>query len=149
MAQRDLPELSRFELQCLRMLWERGEATVRAIHEGLEDPPTYSTVRKIFERLEDKGAVERAGKEGRAVVYRSRVSRPAMVRKEVEQFLDTLFDGAAAPLLSHLARTRAVDLDDLREMERELAGEDDGAAEEGDDAPGAGGGRGAAGEGER
>ncbi|MFW6198881.1 MAG: BlaI/MecI/CopY family transcriptional regulator [Acidobacteriota bacterium] len=133
MARRDLPELSRFELQCLRMLWERGEATVRRIHGAMEDPPTYSTVRKIFERLEDKGAIERVGKEGRAVVYRSRVSRPAMVRKEVEQFLDTLFDGAAAPLLSHLARTRAVDLDDLREMERQLAEEErDGGAADAD-----------------
>ena len=32
-----------------------------------------------------------------------------------------VFDGAGAPLLSHLADMRAVDLKDLRELERELA----------------------------
>lgn len=136
-----LPDLSRFELQCLRMLWDRGEASAKEIHEAIAEPPSYSTIRKIFERLEEKGAVERAGKEGRAVVYRAAVGRRAMVRKEVSQFLETLFDGAAAPLLSHLARTRAVDLEDLREIERILAEKPDGAddsaagAEAGEESP--------------
>ena len=121
MARRDLPDLSRFELQCLRLLWGRGEASAKDIHAAIVDPPSYSTVRKIFERLEEKGAVERTGKDGRAFLYRPRVSRRAMMRKEIERFLDSLFDGAAAPLLSHLARMQAVDLDDLRELERELA----------------------------
>ena len=72
-----LPDLSRFELQCLRLLWDHGQASVREIHERLDEPPSYSTIRKIFERLEQKGAIERVGKSGRAVVYRSCVSRPA------------------------------------------------------------------------
>lgn len=121
MARRDLPDLSRFELQCLRLLWDRGEASAKDVHAAIADPPSYSTVRKIFERLEEKGAVERVGKDGRAFLYRPRVSRRAMIRKEVARFLDSVFDGAAAPLLSHLARMQAVDLDDLRELERELA----------------------------
>ena len=123
MGRNRLPDLSRFELQCLRMLWDRGAASARQIHDALVDPPSYSTIRKIFERLEDKHAVERVGKDGRAFVYRPAVGRREMVRKEVGQFLDTLFDGAAAPLVSHLARERALDLDDLREIERVL-GED-------------------------
>ena len=32
-----LPSLSRFELQCLRKLWNRKEGTVRDIHRELED----------------------------------------------------------------------------------------------------------------
>ena len=116
-----LPDLSRFELQCLRLLWDHGQASVREIHERLDEPPSYSTIRKIFERLEQKGAIERVGKSGRAVVYRSCVSRPAMIRKEVGRLLESLFDGAGAPLLSHLADMEAVDLDDLRALERALA----------------------------
>lgn len=117
----NLPNLSRFELQCLKLLWDRDQASARQIHAALPDPPSYSTVRKIFERLEQKGAIWRAGKDGRAVLYRSRVSRAGMVRKEIGRLLDSLFDGAGAPLLSHLADMRAVDLKDLRELERELA----------------------------
>jgi len=118
-----LPDLSRFELQCLRLLWNEDEATVRQVHERLEDPPTYSTVRKIFERLEDKGAVSRVRRDGNAWVYRSTVKPAAMIRKEIRRFLDSLFDGAAAPLMAHLAEMDAVSLEDLRAIER-LAGEE-------------------------
>lgn len=122
---RSLPDLSRFELQCLRLLWEEGEATMRRIHSKLDDPPTYSTVRKIFERLEEKGAVERVGRDGKAWVYRSTVKPAAMIRKEVRQFLDSVFDGAAAPLVRHLAEMDAVSLEDLRRIEEFL--DDEGA----------------------
>lgn len=114
----DLPELSRFELQCLRLLWKEDEATVRQVHDRLEDPPTYSTVRKIFERLEDKGAVVRVRRDGNAWVYRSTVKPAAMIRKEIRRFLDSLFDGAAPPLMAHLAEMKEVSLEDLRAIER-------------------------------
>lgn len=120
-----LPNLSRFELQCLRKLWNRREATVREIHRDLVDPPSYSTVRKIVERLEEKGAIERVRKDGKAWVYRSAVSPSAMLRKEIRRFLDTAFDGAAAPLIAQLARMDEVSVEDLREIEKALAEKDD------------------------
>ena len=44
----------------------------------------------------------------------------AMVRKEVRRFLDMLFDGSAAPLVSQLAEMDELSLEDLRAVEREL-----------------------------
>lgn len=116
-----LPSLSRFELQCLRKLWNRREATVREILGDLTDPPSYSTVRKIVERLEEKGAVERVRKEGKAWVYRSSVSPSAMLRKEIRRFLDIAFDGAAAPLVAQLARMEELTIEDLKDLEETLA----------------------------
>jgi len=120
-----LPSLSRFELQCLRKLWNRREATVREILEDLDDPPSYSTVRTIVERLEEKGAVSRVRKDGKAWVYRSAVSPSAMLRKEIRRFLDTAFDGAAAPLVAQLARMDELSLEDLKDVERTLAEKQD------------------------
>jgi predicted transcriptional regulator len=116
----NLPELSPFELQCLRRLWRLGQASVRDVHRSLDDPPSYSTVRKIFERLEQKGAVERVRLEGKAWVYRSAVSPGTMVRKEIGRFLDAMFDGAAAPLVQQLADMERLTLQDLREIEKSL-----------------------------
>jgi BlaI family penicillinase repressor len=113
-----LPDLSRFELQCLRKLWARGEATVGDIHGDLSDPPSYSTVRKIVERLEHKGAIKRLHKQGKAWVYAPAISKPAMLRKEVKRFLDVAFDGAAAPLLAQLADMKELSLEDIREIEK-------------------------------
>lgn len=118
-----LPDLSRFELQCLRKLWDMREATVREVRRELADSPSYSTVRKIVERLEEKGAVERVRKDGKAWVYRPTVQKSAMLRKEIRRFLDTAFDGAAAPLVAQLARMDELTVDDLREIERALDGE--------------------------
>src|SRR5437867_2653373 len=98
-----LPDLSRFELQILRRLGARGEASARDLHGSLADPPSYSTIRKILERLEEKGAVRRVRMERRAWVYRPAVSAAAMIRKEIRLLLDGLFDGAAAQLVAHLA----------------------------------------------
>ena len=81
---------------------------------------TPATVRKILERLEDKGAVARVRMDGKAVVYRSRVKPSAMIRKEIGRLLDTFFDGAAAPLVAHLADMQAVTIEDLRELEAQL-----------------------------
>ena len=120
-----LPDLSRFELQCLRRIWEREEATVRDVHRDLPDPPSYSTVRKIIERLEEKKAVERVRRDGKAWVYRSMVSKPAMLRKEIRRFLDATFDGLATPLVAQLADMDALSLEDLREVERQLDDETD------------------------
>ena len=117
---RDLPELSRFELQCLRRLWARREASVREIHQDLPGAPSYSTVRKILERLEAKGAVERVRLDGRAWVYRSTVTSSAMIRKEVRRLIDGLFDGRGDALVAHLADTNAISLEDLREIENQL-----------------------------
>lgn len=122
--ERKLPNLSRLELQCLRLLWEESEATVRDIHEKLGGQPSYSTVRKIFERLEEKGAITRVKREGRAWVYRSTVSESAMIRKEIKRFLDSLFDGSATPLVAHLAEMDEISLEDLRDLES-LAEEED------------------------
>jgi BlaI family transcriptional regulator, penicillinase repressor len=120
MKPRKLPDLSRFELQCLRKLWSRGEASAREIHQDLPDAPSYSTVRKIIERLEEKGAVERVRRDGKNWIYRSAVSSSAMIRKEIRRFLDGLFDGAAAPLMAHLAEMDALSLQEVRELEKHL-----------------------------
>jgi BlaI family penicillinase repressor len=125
-----LPDLSRFELQCLRKLWNRGEATVRDIHSDLGNAPSYSTVRKIVERLEEKGAIERVRKSDKAWVYRSVVAPSAMLRKEIRRFLDAAFDGAAAPLVAQLADMNEVTLADIKELERAVSDpEDENAAD--------------------
>ena len=129
---RVLPDLSRFEIECLRRLWSRGEASIRDVHTDLPDPPSYSTVRKIFERLEAKGAIERVRLDGKAWVYRSTVSSSEMIRKEIRRLLDTLFDGSARPLMSHLVDMDNLSLEDLRALEKKLGDNPDETVDDGE-----------------
>lgn len=120
---KSLPNLSRFELQCLRLMWGEEEATVRDIHDRIENAPSYSTVRKIIERLEDKGAIERVRRDGAAWVYRPTLSPTPVIRHEIRRFLEGLFDGSARPLVAHLAEMDALSLEDLKEVERLASGD--------------------------
>ncbi len=115
---KSLPQLSRFELQVLRLLWTRGEAAVADLHGDTPDAPSYSTIRKIVERLEQKGAIERVRVDGQAVIYRAAVPRTAVIRHEIRRFLDVMFDGAAGPLVAHLADMNEVSLKDLKILEQ-------------------------------
>jgi BlaI family penicillinase repressor len=115
-----LPILSRFEWQCLDRIWKRTEASVREIHQDLGGSPSYSTVRKIVERLEIKGAVIRARREGKAFIYKAAVAPPSMIRREIRQFVDRLFEGRALSLVTHLAEMDELTIEDLRVIESEL-----------------------------
>ena len=119
---RSLPQLSRFELQVLRLLWARSEASVADLHGDIPDAPSYSTIRKIVERLEQKRAIERVRVDGQAVIYRAAVPRTAVIRHEIRRFLDVMFDGSAAPLVAQLAEMDALSLDDLKDLERSTKG---------------------------
>ena len=124
-----LPDLSRLEMISLRKLWSLGEATARELQEELDGDHGYSTVRKILERLEEKGAVEKVRLSGKAWIYKSTVSASEMIHKEIRRLLDTFFDGSAAPLVAHLADMEAVSLDEIRELEKHIDSQQDSGKE--------------------
>lgn len=83
------------ELECLKALWEIGEANVRAVQQQMEPRKrlAYTTVMTLLERLAKKGGVARR-KVGRAFFYTATVEREAMRRKAVQELADSLFDGS-------------------------------------------------------
>lgn len=97
-------ELPPLELECMKVLWLRGEASVRQIREQLAAdarPLAYTTVETIMDRLTRKGVVERrkVGKAHRYTpVYQLSDARAQAVAALVQHF----FDGSRQALLAHL-----------------------------------------------
>jgi predicted transcriptional regulator len=92
MAAPHLPDLERLAME---QVWERGEATVREVLDGLnagrpEAPRAYTTVLTIMQRLEARGMVERRRREKRDVY------KPVMAR---EQYLDRRVDAEVSRLV--------------------------------------------------
>ena len=116
-----VPQISRFELQLLEKLWDLGPCSVREIQESLpeRDRPAYTTVQTIFSRLEEKGAVRRLKKVGNAIIFEAVLSRPAIYRRLIGDFLN-LFGGSATPLVSHLVDTGKLTLSDIKALEKKL-----------------------------
>ena len=117
---KDLHRLTDLQVDILRVLWKRGEATVGEVHQALEDETRLArkTVGTLLFRLERQGVIGHR-EEGREYVYRARVTREQVERAAVGSVLGRLFRGDVAAMVSHALRAEEVapgDVDRLREM---------------------------------
>lgn len=125
--------LTELQLALMRVLWERGEATVIEVQGALEPERrlAQSTVATLLSRLEKKGLLSHRV-ERRQYVYRPMVSEAEVRRSMVGQFAELaeeLFQGDVAALVSHLLTAQDVAAGDLARVkalievrERELSG---------------------------
>ena len=114
------PEPTERELQILKVLWTRGEATVREVYEALRDevPIVQNTVQAFLRLMEDKGLVAHRT-EGRTFVYRPTATGERTKKSLLSGLLDSVFDGALDELVaSALAAKKpsAAELSRLREL---------------------------------
>ena len=90
-----LPDPTERELEILKILWRRREATVREVYEELREslPIVQNTVQAFLRTMEEKGLVEHRTV-GRTFVYTPVIPREAATRKLLSGLLDRVFDGA-------------------------------------------------------
>lgn len=111
------------ELEALKVLWDRGKATVREVYQALrpsEGELAYTTVLSLMQTMEQKGLVghEPAGK---AYRYFARVRRDRVFRRMAAGFLDQVFDGALGEYVARALQSRRPSLEELEELERMIA----------------------------
>jgi BlaI family penicillinase repressor len=109
--------LTELQLAIMDVLWEKGEATVVAIHDELREERrvAQSTIATLLSRMEDKGVVAHRT-EDRQYVYRPTVSREQVRHSVVSEFAgltERLFSGDVASLVSQLLTTRDANPEDL------------------------------------
>ena len=97
---RSRPRPTDSELAILRILWERGPATVRQVHEALADTRDtgYTTTLKLMQIMADKGLVER-DETARTHVYSPMAGQEQTERQLVQDLVDRAFGGSAAQLV--------------------------------------------------
>ena len=99
------PTLTPQELAIMKVVWRKDVATVREVHEALNETRAvaYTTVMTMMRILEGKGYLTKATDE-KAHVYRPAEPRQQVIGGMVRDFLDRVFDGASDALLVHLAK---------------------------------------------
>ena len=110
--------LTDLELEIMKVIWQRGSATVRDVYEELlqKRKIAYTTVMTMIGILERKGRLTRKETD-RAYIYTPVESRTEVVGSMVQDFLKRVFDGSAKPLLLHLVENETIsreELDDIR-----------------------------------
>ena len=126
MSKRQLPLPTDAELDLLRVLWDRGPATVRQVFETLNATREvgYTTVLKLLQIMAEKGLVERDESQ-RSHVYRAAAPAERTQKQLVSDLMDRAFAGSTEQLvLQALASKRASkeELDQIRKLLDQLEG---------------------------
>lgn len=118
---RKSPTLTPQELEIMKVVWEREEATVRDVYQALLEgrQVAYTTVMTMMNVLEKKGHLRRTP-EGRSFVYRPTRPRKQVVSGMVREFVDRVFGGSAEPLLVHLVEDHHLTPEELDELARRI-----------------------------
>ena len=86
--------LTRKELLIMKVVWDRGSATVRDVCDVISKnkATAYTTILTLMQILEKKGALVRK-RIGRSYLYSPVFSRRQATRNQVNDLLDRFFDG--------------------------------------------------------
>ena len=107
------------ELEIMKLVWQRGAATVRDVYEALLERRkiAYTTVMTMMKILETKGYLKKRRLD-RAFLYRPAHPQNQVIGGMIREFIDRVFNGSAEPLLVHLVKSRHLSEKDLQKIAR-------------------------------
>jgi predicted transcriptional regulator len=111
------PVLTDGELRLMRVLWEKGQATVGEVVDALKarPKPAYNTVLTLLRIMEKKGYVSHR-KDGRAFVFLPRVGRADASRNALQTLVNRFFEGSPRLLMLNLMDDEQLSLEVLRQL---------------------------------
>jgi predicted transcriptional regulator len=104
---RDLTGLGWLEADVLRVVWDKGEVTVRDVYESLREQRriAYTTVMSVLRNLAAKGLLEQDRTKA-AYVYRPKVTDEEVARGILDALVDKIMGGRTEPLIDYLQQPR-------------------------------------------
>ena len=110
------------ELEVLKVLWDRGPATVREVMEVLNEQRerAYTSVMSLLNVMTDKRLLKRTPK-GRAFLYEPAVEREEILGEMVGDLLGRAFEGSASNLVAHLLEQSAPSDDELAAIRKTIS----------------------------
>jgi len=111
--------LTKLELLLMKVIWEKGRATVHEVQQALppENPLAYTTVLTMLRILENKGFLKH-DVQGRTYVYRPLAKQDEVSQGMLKDILDRLFDGSKVALLNTMLEAEKVSQEELQELKR-------------------------------
>ncbi len=106
------------ELDVLKVLWDRGQATVREVLETLRTAGrqwSYATVATLLDRLETKGVIT-SNRSELAFVYKPTITTHEVRQKRLNSLVDKLYEGEPGLLVLHLLKSHPLDASQAKEV---------------------------------
>jgi BlaI family transcriptional regulator, penicillinase repressor len=117
----NLPKPTEKELEILQILWEKGPAAVKDVHEALGGESTngYTTILKMMQIMLEKGLVTRQ-KSGKLHLYEAMVTQQTAQQQILDKMINTVFKGSAMQLVMSALGNNKSTKDELQEIKRYL-----------------------------
>lgn len=118
--------ISEAESIVMQVFWARGALPTEDVVAALEGHGKWqeSTVKTLLNRLLKKGAL-RARKDNRRYVYSPVLTREKWLSSESHGFLDRVFGGRVAPLVSYFSQQKKLSKEDIEDLKRLIKELDD------------------------
>ena len=114
------PTMTDGELRLMRVLWERGQATVGEVVDALKSPkPAYNTVLTLLRIMEKKGYVSHR-KDGRAFTFLPEVGRADASRSALQTLVNRFFEGSPRLLMLNLLEDEQLAPDVLKQLRERI-----------------------------
>ena len=109
------------ELEILQVLWDKGSATVRDVHEqiNLYKESGYTTTLKLMQIMFEKGLVIRDDS-SRTHIYQPNVSKKKTQQQLVDKMVDSLFAGSRSELVMQALGNHTPSIEELNEIQKLL-----------------------------
>lgn len=109
------------ELEILRVLWDRDEATVRQVHEELSKTKEagYTTTLKLMQIMHEKGLVKR-DETNKTHKYTALISREHTQKQFMCKMIDTLFQGSSTQLVIQALGHHKTSEEELEQIQQVL-----------------------------
>lgn len=114
-----MAKLDQLQLLIMRVLWQKGEATVLEVQEELKKHKKFAptTIGTILSRLYKKKLVSYRTV-GRQYVYKPLITEKDTQNSMVSNLVDQLFQGNPAQLVNHLLSETQFDSQELKELKQ-------------------------------
>jgi BlaI family transcriptional regulator, penicillinase repressor len=109
------------ELEILQVLWNKGNATVREVHEVLSEQKDagYTTTLKLMQIMHEKGLVTR-NDSSKTHIYQAAVSREKTQQHLLGKMMNGLFGGSASQLVMQALGSKKPSQKEIEEIQRLL-----------------------------
>ena len=109
------------ELEILQVLWDKGLASVREVHEELSKTKEagYTTTLKLMQIMNEKGLVKRDDSV-KTHIYQTAVSKEKTQKHLLGKMINTLFGGSATELVIQALGNHKATADELNEIQKLL-----------------------------
>ena len=109
------------ELEILQILWKKGNASVREVHEELLQTKEagYTTTLKLMQIMHEKGLVKRDDSV-KTHIYQAAVSKEKTQKHLLNKMIDTVFGGSPGELVMQALGNHKASAEELEEIQKIL-----------------------------